>query len=93
VQRVAYGALNGAACELGLSRERFVLAAAGQPGFATVQWNTPTVERAVRAGTERAVDDADRRDDLPGWAASLVRAAVSRMPIGKMLEILGLTGD
>ncbi len=93
VQRVAYGGLNGAACELGLSRERFVLAVAGQPGFATVQWNTPTVERAVRAGMERAVDDADRRDDLPGWAASLVRTTVSRMPIGRMLELLGLTGD
>jgi predicted MFS family arabinose efflux permease len=93
VQRVAYGALNGAACELGLSRERFVLAAAGQPGFATVQWNTPTVQRAVRAGMERAIDDADHRDDLPGWAASIVRATVSRLPISRILEILGFTGD
>jgi predicted MFS family arabinose efflux permease len=92
VQRVAYGALNGAACELGLSRERFVLALAGQPGFATVRWDSPAVERAVRAGVERAVDDADRRDDLPGWVAALVRETVTRMPIGKMLELLGLTG-
>lgn len=93
VQRVAYGALNGAACELGLSRERFVLALAGQPGFDTVQWDSPAVERAVRAGVDRAVDDADTRGDVPGWLASLVRATVSRMPVGKILEVLGITGD
>jgi MFS family permease len=92
VQRVAYGALNGAACELGMSRERFVLALAGQPGFDTVRWDSPTVERAVRAGVERAVDDADTRGDLPGWLARLVGATVSRMPIGKILEVLGITG-
>jgi predicted MFS family arabinose efflux permease len=93
IQRVAYGALNGAACELGLSRERFVLALAGQPGFATVQWDAPTVERAVRAGADRAIDDADRRGDVPGWVAALVRSTVSRMPVGKILEVLGITDD
>jgi hypothetical protein len=92
IQRVAYGALNGAACELGLSRERFVLALAGQPGFATVQWDSPTVQQAVRAGVERAVDDADSRGDVPGWLATLVRETVSRMPIDRILEVLGITG-
>jgi predicted MFS family arabinose efflux permease len=89
VQRVAFGALYGAACELGVSPERFVLALAGQPGFAQTRWDLPTVERTVRAAIERVVDDARDRDDLPGWSVALLRAAVRGMPLNRLLEILG----
>ncbi|BCB85337.1 MFS transporter [Phytohabitans suffuscus] len=90
VQRVAYGALHGAACELGLSRERFLLALAGQTGFADVRWDPPTVERTVRAAANRALDDIEQRGDLPGWTVSLVRAAVRSMPLEEILRIVGL---
>ncbi|MFD0741698.1 MFS transporter [Phytohabitans flavus] len=90
VQRVAYGALHGAACELGLSRERFLLALAGQPGFADVEWDLETVERTVRAAANKALDDIEQRGDLPGWTISLVRAAVRSMPLEEILRAVGL---
>jgi predicted MFS family arabinose efflux permease len=90
VQRVAYGALHGAACELGLSRERFLLALAGQPGFADVEWDPPTVERSVRAAVDKALDDAEERGDLPGWTIGLVRTAVRSMPLEDILRAVGL---
>ncbi len=90
VQRVAYGALHGAACELGLSRERFLLALAGQPGFADVEWDPPTVERTVRAAADKALDDVAQRGDLPGWTITLVRAAVRSMPLEEILRAVGL---
>ncbi|MDQ7910957.1 MFS transporter [Phytohabitans sp. ZYX-F-186] len=90
VQRVAYGALHGAACELGLSRERFLLALAGQPGFANVDWDPPTVERTVRAAANKALDDIEQRGDLPAWTISLVRAAVRSMPLEEILRAVGL---
>lgn len=90
VQRVAYSALHGAACELGMSRERFLLALAGQPGFAGVDWDPPTVDRTVRAAVNKALDDAERRGDVPAWTVSLVRAAVRSMPLEEILRIVGL---
>ncbi|MFC0528185.1 MFS transporter [Phytohabitans kaempferiae] len=90
VQRVAYGALHGAACELGLSRERFLLALAGQPGFAELEWDPPTVERTVRAAVDKALDDVDQRGDLPGWTVDLVRTAVRAMPLEEILRVVGL---
>jgi hypothetical protein len=92
VQRVAFGALYGAACDMGMSTERFVLALAGQPGFAEVRWDIPTVERTLKAAADRVIDDADRRDELPGWTAALVRAAVNGMPLSQMLRALGFKG-
>jgi predicted MFS family arabinose efflux permease len=90
VQRVAYGALHGAACELGLSRERFLLALAGQPGFADVGWDPPTVDRTVRAAVDNALDDAEQRGDVPGWTVTLVRTAVRSMPLEEILRVVGL---
>jgi MFS family permease len=90
VQRVAYGALHGAACELGMSRERFLLALAGQPGFADVEWDPPTVERTVRAAVDKALDDVEQRGDLPGWTINLVRTAVRAMPLEEILRVVGL---
>jgi len=90
VQRVAYSALHGAACDLGLSRERFLLALAGQPGFANVDWDPPTVERTVRAAVGKALDDAEQRGDVPAWTVSLVRAAVRSMPLEQILRLVGL---
>jgi hypothetical protein len=90
VQRVAYSALHGAACELGMSRERFLLALAGQPGFADVDWDPPTVDRTVRAAVDKALDDAEQRGDVPAWTVSLVRAAVRSMPLEEILRVVGL---
>ncbi|MFD0746804.1 hypothetical protein ACFQ1L_36915 [Phytohabitans flavus] len=93
VQRIAYSALYGAACELDMSAERLVLALADQPGFAPVDWDDATVERAVRAAIDRALGDADRRGDLPSWTLMLARQALRLMPLDRIVDLLGLTGD
>ncbi|GAA4695426.1 MFS transporter [Phytohabitans rumicis] len=91
VQRVAYGALHGAACDLGMSRERFLLALTGQPGFVDdVEWDPVKVEKAVRAGIDRALDDVEERGDAPALTITLVREAVRRMPLEEILKLVGL---
>lgn len=86
LQRIVLSGLKGAACELGTTREALLLSLAPNSGFADVHWDRPTVERALRHGFERAIADADRRNSLPGWAASVLRAIVQRAPIDLLLN-------
>ena len=88
VQRIALGGLNGAACELGVSREALVLSLDEGSGFADVAWDKATVEKAIKAGTLRAIDDGDDRDTLPAWSAWLLRKVVEHAPVGWMLDRL-----
>jgi len=92
VQRIALGAINGAACELGTSRERMLLSLDPDSGFADVAWDRATAEDALRAGAERAIEDADERGSLPGWAASALRAVVRRAPMGWLADQLPIPG-
>ena len=92
VQRIALSALNGAACELGTTRERLVLSIDPDSGYADVTWDDETVEEALRVGARRAIDDADERDSLPGFVASILRVAVDHAPVGWLVERLPLPG-
>jgi MFS family permease len=92
VQRLALSALNGAACELGTTREQLVLSIDPNSGYDDVTWDDDTVERALRVGARRAIDDADERDSIPGWVASVLRFAADRAPIGWLTERLPLPG-
>lgn len=95
LQRIVLSGLNGAACELGTSREALVLSFAPDSGVADVTWDRPTAERAVRKGFQRAIDDSEDRGSLPGWAAATLRFAVDRAPIDWLLGRidLGPLGD
>jgi MFS family permease len=93
VQRIGLSALNGAACELGTTRERFVLSLDPNSGYDDVSWDEETAEQALRAGAHRAIDDADERDSLPGLVASALRFVVDRAPIGWLIERLPLPGS
>src|SRR5207253_690936 len=75
LQRIALGALNGAACDLGLSRERLVLSLAGTKGFERLDLSKGELEDALQAGLLRATDDAEDRGHLPGLAARVLRGA------------------
>jgi hypothetical protein len=92
LQQVALSALDGAACELGVSREDLTLALASRNSrerFLREHRVTDEVlEQALRAGLVRAVDDAERVDALTGLEASVIRAAVERLPIGVVIDIL-----
>jgi MFS family permease len=93
VQRIALSALNGAACELGTTRERLVLSLDPNSGYDDVSWDEDTAEEALRSGAHRAIDDADERDSIPGLVASALRFVVDRAPIGWLVERLPLPGS
>ena len=67
VQRIVLDGLDGAACRLHTSREEFVLSLGGASSRPR-HWRNHTIEVALRAGLLRAVDEAGRRGDLPGFA-------------------------
>ncbi len=92
VQRIALSTLNGAACELGTTRERLVLSLDGNSGYRDVQWDDATLEKAMRSGADRAIDDADDRGTIPGWAASILHFAVEHAPVSWLTERIDLPG-
>ena len=82
-QQLTLSALDGAACELHVSRETLVLAlgtAEGRSQFA----NDPRLAAALRAGLIRAVDDAERAGAIPGIVADGLRAAVENLPADQL---------
>jgi hypothetical protein len=89
-QRLVLSGLNGAACELGVSREELVLSLEPRSGV-DLQWDQDTIESALRSGMVRAIDDADDRNTLPGWIASALRWTVERAPISWFLDRLGVS--
>ncbi|OAI39557.1 hypothetical protein AYO39_02675 [Actinobacteria bacterium SCGC AG-212-D09] len=54
VQRFARAALDGAACQLHTTREELVLSFVPGAGTAKVRWSRQTIDRALRAGLQRA---------------------------------------
>jgi predicted MFS family arabinose efflux permease len=88
VQRIALGGLNGAACELGTSREGLVLSLDPEAGIGDVTWDRDTAAEALQSGTSRAIDDAVDRGTLPGWAGRVLRFVVERAPIEWLLDRL-----
>ena len=48
-------------------------------------WSNQTIEVALRAGLLRAVDEAGRRGDLPGFAIPFVRRLVETASLGRLV--------
>jgi hypothetical protein len=86
IQQIILDGLDGAACRLGTSREKLVLALAPGSTVRPRNWDRKTAERAIRAGLLRAVDRAEQRGDLPSFLAPLVRQVVEHAPIDKLIE-------
>lgn len=89
IQRLALSTVNGAACELKVSRERMLLSLDVKHPFGARVMTRDELERGVRSGLQRAADDAEKRDDLPGWAADLVRKAAEHAPVDWLADRLG----
>lgn len=91
-ERYSLAAIDGAACELGVSREELIRALAGEQArkaFADDHGVTEAeVEDAVRAGLLRATDDAERAGALSGLAATGIRLAVKVMPMSVMVSLI-----
>ena len=92
LEQVALSALDGAACELGVSREDLVLAVRSEEAldsFAREHGITrDDAEDAVRDGLLRAVDDAEEADAIGERVASVARRVVEEVPPWLVLETL-----
>jgi hypothetical protein len=84
-QRSLLSGLNGAACELGVTREELVLSLDPDTGVVDRPWDDETIERALRSGARRAIEDADDRDAIPGLAAAALRFAIGRAPLRTLI--------
>ena len=94
-------ALDGAACQLGVSRE--VLARALATPEARERFTErfgitdEKLARAIRAGLLRAVDDAEEAGALSPLLAVPLRETLQRIPLDEAIEIIndaqGLLGD
>src|SRR5207342_1282090 len=81
LQRIVLDGLDGAACELGTTREELVLSLAPGSGVEPIPWDDETIETAVRAGLLEAIDDAEQRGSVNGIVAALMRQVVERAPV------------
>jgi hypothetical protein len=92
LEQIVLSALDGAACELGVSREELVLAVRDEESldeFADEHGiSRADAEQAVQDGLVRAVDDAEEAGALSGLLASLARRAVESVPPWLLLEAL-----
>ena len=84
-QRIVLDGLGRAACRLGVTREELVVSLAPQSGEHLRQ-PSPKVEHALRRGLAAAVDAAQKRGELSGVVAFLVRQAVEHAPLDRLVE-------
>jgi hypothetical protein len=92
IQRVILDGLDGAACRLHVSREELVLSVGSNSPFHT-HWSKHRIDVALRAGLLRAVDEAERRGDMPSFLADPVRRAIKRLPIDRLISGAIRLGD
>jgi hypothetical protein len=91
-EQFALSALDGAACELQVTRETLAVALAGEESrleFAEEYGiDEARLEAAVQAGLVRAVDDAEQAGALSPLVATPLRAFASRVPVEAGLAII-----
>jgi hypothetical protein len=91
-EQIVLSALDGAACELGVSREEVVLALANDDSrerFAREHGITDRrLDQLARRGLLRAVDDAERADALNPTLADVLRGVARRVPVDALLDLL-----
>ena len=96
LEQIALSALDGVACDLGVTREDLVLALRSEDAldaFAKEHGlERADAEQAIREGLVRAVDDADRAGALPEFLAGPVRKAVESVPPWLLLDALESLG-
>jgi hypothetical protein len=85
-------ALDGAACQLGVSRERLARALATKQArerFAReFHISDEKLAKAIRAGLLRAVDDAEEHGQLNSILAVPLRATVEHVPLEEAIELV-----
>jgi hypothetical protein len=91
VQQLALSALDGAACELRITREDLVLSLADPEERAAFlderEISDETLETAVRGGLQRAYDDAVEVGTIDGLEALVIGEAIDRVPLDVIIDI------
>lgn len=87
VQRFALSGLNGAACSLHTTREELVLSFAPSTGM-KVRWNRATIDRALRAGLDRAAHDT-AGGGLTGRVLAFLLRQIVAQPVDWFLDVRG----
>ena len=91
-EQIVLSGLDGAACELGVTREQIVLAVAGRGSLTRLARehgiSEERLEELVRSGLVRAVDEAERAGAVEPQVADLVRGVVGRVAVGSLLDLL-----
>lgn len=91
-QQFALSAADGAACQLGVSREELTRSIADDQSreefMAEHGFTESDLEEALRAGLNRAADDAEEAGALSGLALAGVRLAIKVMPMDVMIGLL-----
>ncbi len=94
---IALSALDGAACELHVSREELTLAIADPEAsdeFAAAHdIDSDAIDAAVRAGLERAVDDAAAAGKIDGLEETILRQVARYAPVGPAISGLQALSD
>jgi hypothetical protein len=92
VEQFSFSALDGAACELGVSRERLARALATPRSrerfMRRYGIDDAELARALRAGLVRAVDDAEAAGALSPLLAGPLRETVRRVPVDQAIELI-----
>jgi hypothetical protein len=95
-QQIVLSALDGAACDLHVSREDMVLALASTDSrrqFAQAHGiSDQKLEALIHDGLLRSVDDAENAGALSATTAGLLRGVVERVPIDRLLDLVGQLG-
>jgi hypothetical protein len=85
-------ALDGAACQLGVSREELAQALATEQGRERFQErygiDEEELARAIRAGLLRAIDDAEDAGALSPLVAGPLRSTVEQIPLDRAIELI-----
>jgi hypothetical protein len=91
-EQFTLSSLDGAACELAVSREELVLAIATEESRRRCAREhgieDAELEEAVRAGLLRAIDDAERADALGPVPAPALREIAMRVPVDEAVALI-----
>jgi hypothetical protein len=91
-EQFTLSALDGAACQLGVTRETLARALAtpeARERFAKKYGiDDERLAKAIRAGLLRAVDDAEEAGALPSILATPARVAVEHVPLEQAIELV-----
>ena len=96
-QQFFLSAVDGAACDLGVSRESLAAALATEESrqrFAAEQGiDAAALDAAVHAGVMRAIDDAERAGALSPTLADGLRGFAAQLPLVDALELFADAGS